>query len=164
MQHTWGEMQINERAELLGELAKKIWPYPALSDAELAPYQKQDNASRQYTFDSYDQINAFNRMLLEKLNARILNLGTFVRREFKKLYIAYKMDTNFVDVMIQKSRLRLAINLKFSDVIDPKGICRDITDVGRWGNGDVEVFFGSLDELDDVMAIIEQAFQAQDLD
>jgi len=87
-----------------------------------------------------------------------------VKREFKKLYIAYKADTNFVDVVIQSLRLRLALNMKFADVVDPKGICKDITGVGRWGNGDVEVGFESLDQLDDVMALIEQAFRLQDVE
>jgi predicted transport protein len=54
--------------------------------------------------------------------------------------------------------------MKFADVIDPKGICKDITGVGRWGNGDVEVGMDSLDMLDDVMAVIEQAFQQQDVE
>ena len=103
-------------------------------------------------------------MLFEKLNARILNLGTYIKREFKKLYIAYKADTNFADVVIQSSRLRLAINMKFGDVVDPKGICKDITGVGRWGNGDVEVYLDSLDQLDDVMEIIEQAFRLQEVE
>ena len=78
------------------------------------------------------------------------------------MYIAYKLDTNFVDVIIQKARLTLTVNMKFSDVIDPKGICKDISNVGKWGNGDVEVSLSSLDELDDVMAIVEQAFMLQD--
>ena len=113
----------------------------------------------QYTLESYQYLNDFNQILFEKLNTRILNLGTCVKREFKKLYIAYKADTNFVDVVIQSSRLRLAVNMKFADVIDPKGICKDVTDVGRWGNGDVEIALNSLDGLDDVMEIIEQAFK-----
>lgn len=54
--------------------------------------------------------------------------------------------------------------MKFSDVVDPKGICKDITGVGRWGNGDVEVFLNSLDQLDDVMEIIEQAFRLQEVE
>lgn len=162
-QTSWGEAQVNERASLLGEVAKKAWSYPNLTDAELAPYHKQDDAAPQYTLESYQYLNAFNRMLFEKLNTRILNLGTFVKREFKKLYIAYKADTNFVDVVFQSSRLRLAVNMKFADVIDPKGICKDVTGVGRWGNGDVEIGLDSLDMLDDVMAIIEQAFRQQDV-
>jgi len=163
-QMTWAEPQVNERAALLGDVAKKAWPYPMLTDSELAPYRKQDDSAPLYTLESYQYLNAFNRMLFEKLNTRILNLSTYVKREFKKLYIAYKADTNFVDVTIQSSRLRLAINMKFTDVIDPKGICKDVTGVGRWGNGDVEVGLDSLDGLDDVMDIIEQAFQLQDVE
>lgn len=125
---------------------------------------KRDETAPEYTLESYQYLNAFNRMLFEKLNTRILNLGTYVKREFKKLYIAYKADTNFVDVVIQNSRLRLAINMKFTDVIDPKGICKDITGVGRWGNGDVEVGLDSLDALDDVMAVIEQSFRLQEVE
>jgi len=37
-------------------------------------------------------------------------------------------------------------------------MCRDVTEVGRWGNGNVEVGISSLDELDDVMLLIRQAF------
>jgi uncharacterized protein with ParB-like and HNH nuclease domain/predicted transport protein len=163
-QSSWGEAQLYERAAQLGEIAKKVWPYPALTDAELASYRKQDDTAPLYTLESYQYLNAFNRMLFEKLNTRILNLGTCVKREFKKFYIAYKIDTNFVDVVIQNSRLRLAVNMKFADVIDPKGMCKDITGVGRWGNGDVEVGLDSLEGLDDVMAIIEQAFRQQDVE
>jgi uncharacterized protein with ParB-like and HNH nuclease domain/predicted transport protein len=163
-QTEWGEAQVGERADQLGEIAKKAWPYPSLTEAELAPYRKQDDTAPEYTLDSYQYLNASNHMLFEKLNTRILNLGTYVKREFKKQYIAYKADTNFVDVTIQNSRLRLAINMKFTKVIDPKGICKDITGVGRWGNGDVEVGFESLDQLDDVMDIIEQAFRQQDVE
>lgn len=163
-QITWGETQVNERAAQLGAIAKNVWPYPMLTEAELAPYHKQDDTPPDYTLESYQHLNASNRMLFEKLNTRIMNLGTYVKREFKKLYIAYKADTNFVDVVIQSSRLRLSANMKFADVVDPKGICKDITGLGRWGNGDVEIGMDSLDMLDDVMDIVEQAFRLQDVE
>ena len=159
-QEKWGETQVNERATQLGEVAKKTWPYPVLTETELAVYRKQDDSAPEYTLESYQYLNALNRMLFEKLNTRIMNLGTYVKREFKKLYIAYKADTNFVDVVIQNSRLCLLVNMKFTDVVDPKGICKDITGLGRWGNGDVEIGLDSLD----VMAIIEQAFRLQDVE
>ena len=163
-QTTWSEPQINERAAQLGEVAKKAWPYPTLTETELAPYLKQDDSAPLYTLESYQYLNDFNHMLFEKLNTRILNLSRYVKREFKKLYIAYKADTNFVDVVIQSSRLRLAVNMKFTDVVDPKSICKDVTGLGRWGNGDVEVVLDNLDGLDDVMMIIEQAFRQQDVE
>ncbi|MEG2185100.1 MAG: DUF262 and DUF1524 domain-containing protein [Cloacibacillus sp.] len=163
-QTSWGENQINERAAQLGDIAKKVWPYPMLTEAELTQYRKQDDSTTAYTLESYQYLNAFNRMLFQKLNIRILNLSTYVKREFKKLYIAYKADTNFVDVVIQSARLRLAINMKYADVVDPKRICKDVTGIGKWGNGDVEVGLDSLDMLDDVMAIIDQAFRQQNIE
>lgn len=161
-QITWGKEQIRERAAILGDVAKKIWKYPSLSAEELAPYRKIEEEEQQYSLETYDNLNALNRMLFEKLNLRIMNLGTSVRREFKKLYIAYKTDTNFVDVVIQKSRLRISVNMKFSEVVDPNGLCRDITGLGRWGNGDVELSLDGLDGLDAVMEIIKQSFDVHE--
>ena len=90
-----------------------------------------------------------------------MNLGTDVRREFKKLYIAYKMDTNFVDIVVQKNQLRISINMKYAEVYDPNGICRDITGLGRWGNGNVELFFEHTSDIEQVMEIIKQSYNAQ---
>ncbi len=162
-QTTWNSKKIIERANIIGEIAKKIWAYPTLTEQQLYPYIKQESLAPQYTLDSYSQWNEQNKILFDCLNTRIMNLGSFIKREFKKLYIAYKADTNFVDIVIQKSRLRLSINMKFSDVIDPKSICHDVTEIGRWGNGDVELFFSNLDEIDDVMDIIEQSLQLQEM-
>ncbi len=96
------------------------------------------------------------------LDRRICNLSPDVKREFKKLYIAYKLDTIFVDIVVQKQRLRISLNMKFSEIHDPKGLCKDITGLGRWGNGDVEVFFEHTSEIDDVMELIEQSYSKQD--
>ncbi|MCD8175123.1 MAG: DUF5655 domain-containing protein, partial [Phascolarctobacterium sp.] len=85
-----------------------------------------------------------------------MNLSPSVRREFKKLYVAYKLDTNFVDIVIQKQRLRISVNMKFADIVDPNGICHDVTGLGRWGNGDAELFLDHTSEIDQVMEIIEQ--------
>lgn len=42
---------------------------------------------------------------------------------------------------------------------DPKGLCKDVTNLGRWGNGDVEVGFSSAGQLDDVMYLATQSFE-----
>lgn len=153
----WNEQHIKERAKLLAEKAEQIWAYPEISDTELAPYQVEDKSAQKYTIDSYD-INAFTRTLFDMLDRRICNLSPDVKREFKKLYIAYKLDTNFVDIVVQKQRLRISLNMKFPEIYDPKGICRDITGLGRWGNGDVEVFFEHTSEINNVMELIEQSY------
>ena len=156
----WNEQHIKERAKLLAEKAEQIWTYPEITAAELAPYQVEEKPTQKYTIDSYD-INAFTRTLFDMLDRRICNLSPDVKREFKKLYIAYKLDTNFVDIVVQKQRLRISLNMKFSEIHDPKGLCKDITGLGRWGNGDVEVFFEHTSEIDDVMELIEQSYSKQ---
>ena len=42
-------------------------------------------------------------------------------RRCLKLYVAYKAETNFVDVVAQKSRLRLSLNLHFHETPRPEG-------------------------------------------
>lgn len=156
----WNEQHIKERAKLLAEKAEQIWTYPEITAAELAPYQVEEKPAQKYTIDSYD-INAFTRTLFDMLDRQICNLSPEVKREFKKLYIAYKLDTNFVDIVVQKQRLRISLNMKFSEIHDPKGLCKDITGLGRWGNGDVEVLFEHTSEIDDVMELIEQSYSKQ---
>lgn len=159
-QSKWTEETIKERACILAEKAKQIWPFPVITDAELAPYRIEKKPAERYSLASYDT-NAFTKMLFEILDRRIQNLSPNVKREFKKLYVAYKLDTNFVDIVFQKQRLRISVNMKFSEVIDSKGICRDITGLGRWGNGDVELFMEHTSDVDQVMEIIEQSFRLQ---
>lgn len=156
----WNESHIQERARLLAEKAEKIWPYPSMNEHELAPYEIEEKVPQKYSLDTYDT-NAFTKILFTALDKRIMNLSPEVKREYKKLYVAYKLDTNFVDIVFQKQRLRISINMKFSDIVDPEGICKDVTGLGRWGNGDVELFMEDNDELDTVMEIIEQSYNAQ---
>ena len=155
-QTEWNEDHIKERAHLLAEKAKIIWAYPTMTTAELARYQIIEKPAQRYSLDTYD-INAFTKMLFKALDRRILNLSPNVKREFKKLYIAYKLDTNFADIVIQKQRLRISVNMKFYDIFDPN----HISGLGRWVNGDVELFLEHVSDVDQVMEIIEQSYRSQ---
>lgn len=160
LQNEWNETHIQERANELAKKAEVIWPYPALTATELAPYQAEEKTVQKYSLESY-AVNAFTRMLFESLDKRIMKLSPRVKKEYKKLYVAYKLDTNFVDIVFQKQRLRISINMKFSELNDPNGICKDISGLGRWGNGDVELFMEHQDELDQIMEIVKQSYDAQ---
>ena len=156
----WNVQRIKERAALLADKAKHIWAYPDMTTAELAPYQIVEKPAERYSLETYDT-NVFTKTLFEVLDRRIQNLSPDVKREFKKLYVAYKLDTNFVDIVFQKQRLRISLNMKFSEVIDPNGICRDITGLGRWGNGDVELYMEHTSDVDQIMEIVEQSYRLQ---
>ncbi|WP_419590645.1 DUF5655 domain-containing protein, partial [Thiolapillus sp.] len=92
---------------------------------------------------------------------QVLALDPVVSEEFLKLYVAYKAETNFVDVVPQAKRLRLSLNMPFPDIDDPKGLCKDVTGLGRWGNGDVEVGLSSFDGLPYVLGLVRQSFEKQ---
>ena len=158
-QNEWNEKIIKERVSILVEKALLIWKYPIIERNILVKY-KNDDKQQMYGIDSYD-FNKTTKMLFDKLNMRIMNLSSEVRREFKKLYIAYKLDTNFADIVVQKNRLRISVNMKFNEVIDEYNICKDVTNLGRWGNGDVELFLEDICDVDKVMDIIRQSFNKQ---
>jgi predicted transport protein len=84
-----------------------------------------------------------------------------VTEEFLKLYVAYKAETNFVDVVPQAKQLRLSLNMSFSDIADPRGICKDVSGLGRWGNGDVEVRFSKIEELPYIVGLVRQSLEQQ---
>ena len=159
LQNKWNQKHIQERAKELALKAESIWPYPTLTVAELAPYQVEEKTVQKYSLETYE-VNVFTRILFESLDKRIMNLSPAVKKEYKKLYVAYKLDTNFVDIVFQKQRLRISINMKFSEINDPNGICKDITGIGRWENGNVELFMEHQDELDQIMEIVKQSFDA----
>jgi len=158
----WNEAAIQARAGRLAEQAVAVWKAPAITldvvDAYRAVPQKTDG----YTIEDHPYLmaNAM-RPLFEAFRAQVLALDPVVNEEFLKLYVAYKAETNFVDVVPQAKRLRLSLNMRFPEVYDPKGLCKDVTNLGRWGNGDVEVGLETLEELPYVMGLIRQAFEKQ---
>ena len=157
----WTEEEIIARAKFLGAKAADIWRARELSAEELEPYRPKKKVTESYSVESYDHLKGDILELHSALRKRIMNIDSSVYEVFNKLYIAYKSSTNFVDIVPQKSRLRISLNMPFASVVDPKGLCKDITGIGRWGNGDTEVGLSDLSQLDDVMELIQQAFDLQ---
>lgn len=159
----WNEEAINRRALVLSEIACKIWRYQLIANDRLDLYLEpiETKESTGYSIEHYEYLKDEMFELYKLLEKRILNIDSSVRVELKKLYIAFKSQTNFVDIVPQKKRLRLSLNMDFSSIKDPKGICKDVSGLGRWGNGDVEVGLENLGDLDYVMELIEQAFEEQ---
>ncbi len=160
---TWNEQAINHRADDLAQRALKVWTSPKLDESILEDYKEQDSSKKetQYTIDQYEHLKNDMLDLYKAFEKRVLNIDASVRIELKKLYIAFKSQTNFVDVVPQKKRLRLSLNIDFNEIKDPKGLCKDVSGLGRWGNGDVEVGLQDFSELDDVCELVEQAFETQ---
>jgi uncharacterized protein with ParB-like and HNH nuclease domain/predicted transport protein len=157
----WTEEAIRQRAERLASQAANVWPMPRLEAAVIEAYKPQA-VSAGHTIDDHPYLTAGPlQEVFQAFRKQVLALDPCVTEEFLKLYVAYKAETNFVDVVPQAKRLRLSLNMAFPEINDPKGICKDVSSLGRWGNGDVEVGLASLAELPYVMGLVRQSFERQ---
>lgn len=159
----WDETAIKARADRLAADAAKVWTAPQLATDVLDAYRPSAfKPGHQYAITDHPYlVSGPMRDLFDALRKAVLALDPCVSEEFLKLYVAYKAETNFVDVVPQAKRLLLVLNLGIEDIEDPKGLCRDISNIGRWGNGDVEVGLTSFDELPYVVGLIRQSFDRQ---
>jgi predicted transport protein len=95
--------------------------------------------------------------LYEDFKASILNLSSDIEIQPRLDYIAFKKNSNVVDIAIQKKGLKLWINLKKGQLDDPKNITRDVSGTGHWGNGDYEILVANTEYLEYIMSLIKQA-------
>ena len=161
---TWNEVAIDRRAERLARVATSVWVAPMLAADTLEAYRPaKDRSASTYSLDDHDYlaIGSPMRDLFDVLRKELLALDPCVTEEFLKLYVAYKAETNFVDVVPQVSRLRLTLNMKFHELHDPRGLAKDVTNLGRWGNGDVEFGLSSSEDLPYALGLVRQAFEKQ---
>lgn len=156
----WDEETIRDRGLKLATRACRVWPAPSLPNEILSRYRPKGKQSA-YTLADHSHLHGAILELFEQFRHQVLNLDASVTEEVLKLYIAYKVTTNFVDVVPQSKRLRLSLNIPFAEIQDPKGICKDVSLVGRWGNGDVEVGLSSSEEIPYVIGLVQQALDHQ---
>ena len=159
----WNVEAIQRRASELADKAIEIWAFPEMPDQILDNYRKNKEISRpRYTLEDHPHLSIeSNRKLFESFRSCVLRLDTCVTEEVLSLYISYKAETNFVDVIPQANRLKLILNIPYDEIVDTKGIYRDVTNSGHWGIGDVEAVLKSTDELPYVISLVEQSFEHQ---
>ena len=158
----WNEQQIKTRITDLSNKMSKVWIYPNIDESVLELYRTPDEHKTSYSIEDHPFIGkGATKDLYQKFRTQVLALDENVREEFLKLYVAFKLDTNVVDVVPQASGLRLSLNCKFEEIHDHKGLCRDVTNLGRWGNGDVELKISQVSELPYAVELIQQVIDMQ---
>ncbi|WMN92991.1 DUF262 and DUF1524 domain-containing protein [Vibrio parahaemolyticus] len=159
---TWNKESIQARSRLLADKMQTVWRYPNLSPEILEKYQTQPTDKTAYTIADHPYIAVgSSKELFQVFSQKVMSLDENVKQEFLKLYVAFKLDTNFVDVVPQASGLRLSLNCKFTEIHDPKKVCRDVTNLGRWGNGDVEYKITELSDIPYAIQLIQQVIDIQ---
>ncbi|MYF38717.1 MAG: DUF1524 domain-containing protein, partial [Gammaproteobacteria bacterium] len=164
---TWNENSIRSRAEYLSNTAVRVWRSPKLMDEDLELIKRpKKKFVRTYSLADHKFLVPGSKVydLFNALRENILALDPCVSEEILKYYIAYKAETNFVDVVPQSNTLSLTLNMQFHELHDFREIARDVTGLGLWGNGDVEVRLTHSEELPYIMTLIRQSLETQLVD
>jgi predicted transport protein len=102
------------------------------------------------------------RNLYDALDAYLLALGDDVTKTVRKNYYAYRRIKNFACVEIHPQTRKLLVYLK----TDPKsitlesGFTRDMSKIGHFGTGDLEVAIGNRGDFERAQPLIVASYQA----
>jgi predicted transport protein len=143
-----------------------INPIKKTKSAEsIKPLTKQNSVIKSVTdeikvYTEEDHLNGSSEEIIElyeNFKNAILNLIDDIEIVPKKLYIAYKKNKNIADIVILKKGIKIFINLKKGQLDDPKGLMKDVSETGHWGNGDYETITTNTNNLEYIMSLIKQA-------
>ncbi|GAA7580760.1 hypothetical protein MMM150_02050 [Helicobacter pylori] len=160
---SFGEKEIEKRANDLADRALKIWTYPKLDAETLEKYKpKKDKKEKKvYDLSSYDDFSSRSRELFDILEKEIKALDERITEKFNQEYISYMFDKNFVDIVVQTKNLKLYLNIPFNELQDEKNLASDMTNKGHLGNGDIEVKLETKENIPYCLGLIKQVLEKQ---
>ncbi|GAA8159207.1 DUF262 and DUF1524 domain-containing protein [Helicobacter pylori] len=157
---SFGEEEIEKRANDLVDFALKIWTYPKLDAETLEKYKpkKDKKEKKAYDLSSY-KFGSNSRELFDILRKEIKALDK-ITEKFNKMCISYKFDTNFVSIVpLKNGGLNLYLNMPFYELQDEKNLARKAK--GNYGNGDIEVKLETKENIPYCLGLIKQVLEKQ---
>ncbi|MGL2354476.1 GmrSD restriction endonuclease domain-containing protein [Helicobacter pylori] len=160
---SFGEKEIEKRANDLADWALKIWTYPKL-DAETLEGYKSKKEKKVYDLSSY-KFGSHSRELFDILRKEIKALDERITEKFNQQYIAYKFcKINFVDIVVQEKGLKLYLKMELNelqDEIKEKLKIRDVSNIGRPCVGNMEVELETKENIPYCLGLIKQILEKQ---
>jgi predicted transport protein len=77
----------------------------------------------------------------------------------KKQYVAYRTSQNIVCMEVQKQKVLLFLKLDPKVVPGPAGLSRDVSQLGHFGTGDLEVTVRTERDLEVTLPFLRQAYE-----
>jgi predicted transport protein len=96
----------------------------------------------------------------EALRACLMALGDDVQETTLKFYVAFKRIKNFACVEFRPTAAKILVYVKVdpsSVQLDP-GFTRDVSNVGHFGTGDLEITLAKLEDLERAMPLIKRSY------
>jgi len=117
-------------------------------------------ATGTYTFDEHlkgkpEKI----KELAMQIQDFILGIDTAIDENPKKFYVAYKTSQNIVCMETKKQKITLYIKLNPKVIKDLPAIARDVTEIGHYGTGDLEITVKSENDFEAAKQYIKMAYK-----
>ncbi|WP_181235752.1 DUF262 and DUF1524 domain-containing protein [Helicobacter pylori] len=163
---SFGEKEIEKRANDLADFALKIWTYPNLEAETLEEDKpkKEKKEKKAYDLSSY-KFSSDSRELFDILSKEIKAFDERITEKFNQQYIAYKFcKINFVDIVVQEKGLKLYLKMELNelqDEIKEKLGIRDASNIGRPCVGNMEVNLETKENIPYCLGLIKQALEKQ---
>ena len=124
--------------------------------------KKTDITYKEYSVE--DHLNGKSDKIKElfmELREKILKLDDRIKEKVLKLYVAYELDRNFAEVVIQSNGLLVYVDISKDEVEDPKNKLVDVSEKGHWATGDVRLRIENHEDIEYAMNIIKQSYESK---
>jgi predicted transport protein len=97
----------------------------------------------------------------EALRASLVALGDDVQETTLRLYIAFKRIKNFACVEFRPTNGKILVYVKVDPASVPlePGFTRDVSGVGHYGTGDLEITLSKSEDLERAMSLLKRSYE-----
>lgn len=121
----------------------------------IEPKQSNDK-----TFDEYLQTTSEKlRGLYYSIKDYILALGDDVTENKLKLYRAFKKIKNIACVEVRMKSITIYLRLNPKEITLENGFTRDVSQIGHWGTGDLEITIKDTKDFERAKEYIDKAYE-----
>lgn len=94
------------------------------------------------------------------IQERILEVDPSIEENPKKMYVGYRTTQNIACMEVQNQKILLFLKLDPKQEPGPAGLSRDVSKIGHYGTGDLELTLLSTKDVDVAMPYVELAFRS----
>jgi predicted transport protein len=88
-----------------------------------------------------------------------LALGDDVQEKQLKLYVAYRRIKNFAEIVVRKRTLVVYTKIDPATITLEAGFTRDVSSIGHWGIGNLEITVNSMESLRKAEPLLLQSYE-----
>jgi predicted transport protein len=99
------------------------------------------------------------RAIMEATQDYMTTLDEAIEENPKKNYVAYRTTQNIVCMEPQQKKVLLFVKLDPKKNPGPNGLSRDMSEVGHFGTGDLQITVTSLEELERAKPFLKKAYE-----